>query len=112
MRLSDGTLCLCELENMAGPGQMPDERLFRVDMCAYEERSLGYNRIYTAMGQGQQIERVVRTWPLDVRPGMYAVDDDGAQWRIATVQRLENDDGLPCVDLALERLGSNYDVVL
>lgn len=110
MRLSDGTFKLCSLENIAEDGHKPVQVLVAVDQCCYEERSLGYNRIYVAMGQGQQIERVVRTWPVEARPGMYAVTEDGTQWRIATVQRLQNDDGLPCMDLSLERLGKLYEL--
>jgi hypothetical protein len=110
MLLADGDARLCELQDVSLPGRAPKRALVEVDQFAYSEQSLGYNRVYVARAQGQEIERVVRTWPIAARPNMYAITEDGEQWRIATVQRLTDDDGLPCMDLALERLGDFFDV--
>ena len=38
-------LRLCELTDVSEPGMMPVEMLSQVDVCGYEERSLGYNRV-------------------------------------------------------------------
>ena len=111
MYLADGNMELCMLDDTAAAGLMPVERLVPVDTFAYRERSLGYNRVYRAMGAGSQADRVIRTWPNEnAVPGRYCVDGDGTQWRIEVVQRLTDTDGLPCLDITLARLDSLYDV--
>lgn len=105
-------LRLCELTDVSEAGMMPVEMLSQVDVCGYEERSLGYNRVYTARGAGSDAERIVRIWPTRyAKTNGYAVDDDGTQWRIDVVQRVTNDDGLPVLDLTLVHLDTLYEVV-
>jgi len=108
MMAGDGRMALCRLSEVGEDGMLPVQKLIAVDTFDYAERSLGYNRVYTAMGANSQADRVVRTWPIAAEPGMYAVED-GAQWRVNVVQRVE-DDGLPVLDLTLARTDSLLDV--
>lgn len=115
MTMLDSGLCfICALENAARPGFMPVERLDIKTRGFFEERIVGYNRLYAALGANEQIDLVIRMWrdPL-ARIGMYAVlsesENDG-QYRITNIQHLLNDDGLKVMDLTLVRLEDFYDV--
>ncbi len=107
-----GVLSVCSLTNTAQAGAMPVERLTPVATAYFEERTVGYNRYFTAMGANEQVDLMVRSWRLpEARAGMYAVlsssENDG-QYRIIQVQHLLDDDGLKVTDLSLRRLETNY----
>lgn len=114
-----GIITICKLENTAEPGQMPKEQLVTVTTHFFEERVVGYGRLYAAMGVNEQVDMLVRIWrePL-VRIGMYAVlkeyegqqNEDGDQYRITNVQQLFDNDGLKVTDLTLTRTEELYDV--
>lgn len=108
----DGILSVCELRDVAEPGNMPDERLVLVQTAFFGFRTVGYGRFYAALGANQQVDLLVRTpEPLpSVRVGMYAILEDGLQYRIDNVQRVTDDDGLPVTDLSLYRLEELFDV--
>lgn len=111
--LDAGMCSICDLVNTAEQGNMPIYALREVVNVYFEERTVGYNRYYAALGVNQQIAMVIRTWRLPVKIGQYAVlsmsENDG-QYRITNVQQLLNDDGLKCTDMTLERVENNYDV--
>ena len=107
----EGTLKICNLVNIAEPGEMPTEKLNIVSYHYYGERTVGYGRQYAAMGVSQQVDKLVRIWRADVSVEQYVVLDDGHQYRIDFVQHMEDDDGLKVTDLTLYRLDSNFDVV-
>lgn len=109
--LFEGTLKICNLQNIAEPGAMPTEKLVVVDEVYYGERTVGYNRQYAAMGVAQQVDKLVRIWRTDVSIKQYAVLDDGKQYVIDMVQESEDEDGLKVADLTLRRLDDNFDVV-
>lgn len=114
-----GIITICNLENTAEPGQMPKEKLVTVTAHTFEERVVGYGRLYAAMGVNEQVDMLVRIWrePL-VRIGMYAVLTEyegqqvagGDQYRITNVQQLYDNDGLKVTDLTLTRTEELYDV--
>lgn len=112
MLLTDGTLRIYSLENIADPGEMPVDKL--VDACNddlfYADRTVGYGRQYAAMGVDQRIDRLVRIWAVPVRIGQYAVLDHCDQYEIDNVQSLKDNEGLKVVDLTLKRLEERYDV--
>lgn len=107
----EGTLRICRLENIAEAGAMPTEKLVIVSYHYYGDRVVGYNRQYSAMGVNQQVDRLVRIWRDDsVTAKMYAILDDGNQYRIDMVQHMTDEDGLKVTDLTLYRLDDNFDV--
>ena len=107
----EGHLTIYSLTNTAQPGFMPCEQL--VEFCEefYGERTVGVTRRYAALGADRQIDMLVRIWRNDgVKCGMYAVPDDGEQYRIDFVQHTTDEDGLKVSDLTLVRLEDRYDV--
>ncbi|MBQ6322595.1 MAG: hypothetical protein IJI24_06955 [Lachnospiraceae bacterium] len=104
-------LALYSLQNVAGKGLMPDEKLVKYADEYYGERTVGYNRQYAAFGADQRIDMLVRIWRNDAaRIGHYAILEDGNQYRIDNVQHLKDGDGLEVTDLTLRRLEDNYNV--
>lgn len=109
-----GKVSICNLQNTAAAGRMPDQALVPLASAFFEDRIVGYNRYYAAQGANQKIDLLVRIWRCPtVKIGMYAVlsmsENDG-QYRITNVQHLLNDDGLKVTDLTLSALEENYDV--
>lgn len=108
---ADGLLKLYRLANTVPKGLMPREKLVYLSDEYFEERMVGYNRQYAALGVDQKVDALVRIWRNDqVMVNDYAVLDDN-QYRIDFIQHLSDEDGLPVTDLTLSRLGENYDVL-
>lgn len=109
--LDAGYVTICRLTNQSEPGDMPHERLLALAEQWYEERRIGYGRLYAAKGVNEQIDMLIRIWREDVRPaiGMYAVICED-QYMITAVNPTEDNDGLPVYELTLTRLDDNYDV--
>lgn len=104
-----GILSLYELVNTAPKGDKPVERLLKVDEAFYAERTVGYNRIYAAMGANQRIDMVVRCYNTEVPySAKYAILEDGEQYQITVKQKIVDDDA---TDLTLVRVESYYDVI-
>lgn len=111
MLLDSGLLTLCRLENAAAPGDMPKEHLVPLRQCFYGERTVGYGRQYAARGVNEQIDILARIWQdRQARVGMYAVLENGEQYRINNAQQLLDEDGLRVTDLSLERMDALYDL--
>lgn len=111
MLLDSGTLRVCILENVADKGEMPKEKLRAKSEHYYGERTVGYGRQYAAKGVNERIDMLVRIWQdRTVRIDMYALLDNGEQYKIDNVQHLLDDDGLRVTDMTLRRLGDLYDV--
>lgn len=111
MLLDSGVLTLCRLENTAPGGAMPRMRLVPVERCFYGERTVGYNRQYAALGVNERVDLLARVWQSRAaRAGMFALLEDGAQYRVALAQQLWDDNGLRVTDLTLERIDALYDV--
>lgn len=102
-----GKLKLCDIKDMAENGAMPDLRLVPIGDVYYEERTVGYRRLYAADGPDQQIDAVVRAYCMDIPASAKYVIVDGAQYRIDKHRKII---GRDCVELTLIRLEGNYDV--
>ncbi len=90
---------------------MPRGKLIPLGMHFYGERAVGYGRQYAAKGVNEQVDMVARIWQDRAACiGMYAVMDDGTQYRIDNVQQLYDEDGLRVTDLTLSRLEELYDI--
>ena len=116
----DGIVKICDLENESENALMPQEHLKVLRSHLFEERTVGYNRQYAAMGVNKRVDYLVRIWrDAQVHIGQYAiltdyegqVNEDGDQFRIDNVQHLLNSDGLKVTDLSLYRMDKLYDVI-
>lgn len=106
-----GVLAICDLVNTAEPGLQPVEKLKKITEAYYSERTIGYSRMYQAMGADQKIERLVRCWDTDIddiEDGKYAMLDDGRQYEITAKQPIIEQGA---VDLTLARVEDYYDAV-
>lgn len=119
--MKDAGICtICNLSNDAEQGNMPKEKLEPKDSSFFEERTVGYNRQYAAMGANERIDMLIRIWrDATIHIGMYAVlteyegqeNEKGDQYRIINVQHLLDDDGLKVTDLTLSRMDQLYEII-
>lgn len=109
-----GKVTICRAVNVAEKTHMPVQMLEPLFEEMFEERIIGFNRHYAALGVNQEISAMIRIWRQPVRIGMYAVieDSDGldGQYRIDFVQPLRDYDGLKVCDLTLSALETYYDI--
>lgn len=106
----EGILTICTYANTAPSGAMPVEKLVPICTAYYRKRTVGYNRMYAAMGASQQIDMLVRvtyTEPPAYGEQWYVVFEDGSQFRVSAVQEIVEEG---CIDLTLVRLEALYDV--
>ena len=113
MLLDSGLLTICELVNIAGPGNKPLQKLNPLAQQWYGERTIGYNRQYAAKSVNEQVDMLVRIWAEDIRPsiGHYVIVDDDMQYRVDNVTLTADEDGLTVYDMTLARLENHYDVI-
>lgn len=103
-----GILTLYNLDNIAAPGRMPEEKLVPVGIAYYAEKTVGYNRIYAAKGADERIDMVVRCYNTDIpHNAKYVILEDGEQYQITVKQNIV-DEG--ATDLTLVRVEGYYDV--
>ena len=107
----DGVVTVCRVEDVAKPGFQPVKRLAPKERLLYQERSLGLSRYYAGRQNQVEIQRVIRT---PYRPGVssqdVAVTQDGQQYRIDLVQRVQ-DVYPPSMDLTLAKVEQRWEVV-
>lgn len=120
--LDSGKVTFCDLTDVSEAGDMPKNVLKPVYPCMFENRIVGYNRRYAAIGVNQDISALIRIWRPPLREdrtpmvdiGMYAVIEDSeldGQYRVDIVQPLTNYDGLAITEVTLVRLEDYYDVL-
>lgn len=108
---NDGILDIYVVTNIAKAGYKPKACISWRSKIRFNEQRLGLNRLYLSRQNQIEIERVVR-----VQRGVSVSTSDIAvinekQYRIDTVQSV-TDVYPPSFDLALVRLGQEYEVVL
>lgn len=104
-----GILTLYSLVNTAAKGDKPLEKLVKVGEAYYAERTVGYNRIYAAMGANERIDILVRCYNTDIPySAKYVVLEDGEQYQISVKQKIVDEDA---TDLTLVRVEKYYDVI-
>ena len=109
----EGILNICTLENTAQAGFMPVEKLVTVQRAYYRKRTVGYNRMYAALGANKSIDMLVRCFNVsvpDYTRELYVCfpDDNSVQFRVSAIQEIVEDGAL---DLTLERMETLYEVV-
>ena len=108
---NSGLLVVYSVSDEAEVGYQPKPTLAEKVRLRYEELRLGLNRLYLARQDQVEISRVVRVpRRLEVSPQDVAITEDGRQYRIDSVQAVQ-DIWPPSMDLSLARLTENYEVV-
>lgn len=103
-----GLCTIYSLENIAQPGRKPTEKLVKVVDAYYAERTVGYNRLYAALGADHRINKLIRVFNTDILDdGMYVILEDGKQYQIDIAQKIIGKDA---VDLTLVRVEDYYEV--
>lgn len=107
----EGILWICTLENTADAGYMPVDRLVPVVSAYYRKRTVGYNRMYAALGANKSIDMLVRCFNVsvpDYSRELYVVfPEDSIQYRVSMIQEIIEEGA---IDLTLERMEALYDV--
>ena len=103
-----GLCTIYTLENIAPAGRKPEEKLIEITKAYYAERTVGYNRIYAAMGANHQIDMLIRVFNTDIVDNdMYVILEDGKQYQIDVMQKIV---GRDAIDLTLKRVEDYYEV--
>lgn len=111
MLFDAGIINFYKLADTAEPGDMPQPKLISNKYAFYGERTVGFSRQYAAMSVNEQVDMLVRIWyDNSIKIGMYAVPEDGEQYRITNVQHLTDEEGLKVTDVTLTRLEQNFEL--
>lgn len=107
---NSGVVGIFRVEDAARPGLQPAETLRLKGHLRYEEQFLGINRVYMSRQQRAEVRRLIRVPKADVSVHDVAITEDGAVYRIDTVQTPE---GVypPSLDLALTEHPGKVEIV-
>lgn len=119
--MDSGKVTFYDLIDTANGARMPRLVMRAVHTCLFENRIIGVNRRYAALGVNEEISALIRIWrpPLrddrkqTVQIGMVAVLEESeldGQYRVEATQPLHNFDGIAITEVTLSRLEKNYDV--
>ena len=109
----EGMLNICTLNNVATPGFMPQNKLVTVASAYYRKRTVGFNRLYAAMGANQEISLLVRCFNTEVptyTQQLYVVfpnEQTDNQFMVSAIQEIVEEGA---IDLTLTRLEEYHDV--
>ena len=113
----EGILFICKLQNRAEAGFMPNLQLVPFVQAYYRKRTVGYNRLYAAMGANKEISLLVRCFNTEVpdyNEQLYVLfpypDSEslnGEQFRVSAIQEIVEDGA---IDLTLSKVEEFYNV--
>ena len=111
----EGILYICKLQNTAEAGFMPNLMLVPFVQAYYRKRTVGYNRMYAAMGANKEISLLVRCFNTEVPDYneqlyvFFPFPDSlyGEQFRVSAIQEIVEDGA---IDLTLSKVEELYDV--
>lgn len=111
MTFDDGILSIWTSANTASAGDMPTQSLSLKGSYYFAYQTVGFNRYYTAMGFGQQIDTMVA---IDLDRSIHSDDivvidgDYSTPYRISQAQHTKDDDGLWYTRLSLTRINDEF----
>ena len=107
---NDGLVTVYAVTDIAEPGYQPKPGLKKKLTLRYEEQRLGIQRLYSGRQNQVEIERVIRTPRAgDVNNQDVAVTEAGKQYRIDTVQSVQN--VFPSsMDITLAKIEQRFEV--
>lgn len=109
----EGILYICQVQNVSAPGRMPSKQLVPLCNAYYRKRTVGYNRMYAALGANQAISMLVRCFNTEVptyheQLYVYFPDEkDDNQFVVNNIQEIVEEGAL---DLTLGRMEEYYDI--
>lgn len=107
---NDGIAKICEVTNIAAPGEMPKDGLKEKIKLRYAERTVGMSRFWSAMQAHARIDLLIRTPQIrSVNVHDVVVLMDGEQYEIKQIQ-YPKDIEPPSMDLSLTRLETKYEI--
>lgn len=110
---TEGILKICKVDNVAIPGFMPQEKLVTITTAYYHKRTVGYNRMYAALGANRSITLLVRCFNTEVpsyNEQLYVVfpnEENDNQFMVSAIQEIVEEGA---VDLTLSRMEEYYDL--
>ena len=111
MEFNDGLVSVYDTQNLAAAGDTPEETLEAVPKIKlrYHRRTVGVKRHYEAMQASERVDLLIRVpYRPTVTTGDIAIPtDDGKQYRITLIQRIEGISP-PVMDLTLRRVEHEY----
>lgn len=107
-QFNDGLVVLCNVKNIAAPGNRPVEGLEQKATLRFAERTVGIQRFYSALQANAKVERLVRCLRRrDISTQDIAVVGE-QQYKIELIQYPEGNS--PAVmDLTLTEVAQRYD---
>lgn len=110
MTFDDGILKIYTLENTSEPGDMPKEKLVLASEHYFGYETVYNKRYFTALQANVKIENLVHILQdREIQALQIAVNEAGAQFKIAQAQHGNNKDGTEITWLSLERLVESYE---
>lgn len=96
---------------------MPIQKLVPIVAAYYRKRTVGYNRMYAAMGANKEISLLVRCFNTEVpdyNEQLYVLFpreslEDSEQFRVSAIQEIVEDGA---IDLTLSKMEEYFDVEL
>lgn len=107
----DGVVKIYTVTDIAPPGYQPKLEPKLKETLYFAEQALGITRIYQSRQAMAEIEKVIRVQRRPVSPKDVAVLHDGSQYRIETVQAVQ-EVWPESLDLALRRLSRTEELKL
>ncbi len=107
---NDGLVRICTVENTAAPGYQPKAGLKTKINLRYANQRLGINRIYLSKQAMAEVVKVIRV-PIaaGIDPQDIAVTEDGTQYRIESVQSVQ-EVYPPSCDISLSIIRQRFEV--
>lgn len=112
MELNAGIATIMRGVNTAEPGEMPNIQYTQeVFKSYYAEKTVGFQRFYTAAANNNQIDMLIEIQPCGaIKPSdrctlkSFYDDSVSGDYVVIQAQKVTNEDNLPATDLTLQRI--------
>jgi hypothetical protein len=102
-----GLLTFYSIENIAPKGLKPSMKLVKQATAYYEERQVGVQRMYSALGSSHRIDALLRCFNTEINKSWVAIPQDGKQYQIDVAQKVIGKDA---IDLTLVYVEKSYEI--
>lgn len=98
--------------NVASNGMMPQTNIRLVTQEFFENRTIGFNRMFARIGVNIRISKVIRFWINNKITADMICVIEGEQYLIEYVTIVQNEQGLDCMERTLTKTENWYDEVI